>query len=106
MVWRVDVVLIVRKDFATSLSMLCRGSTEEKIRWLFILYDQDGDGNISRAELANMVVAVYGLMANHASPPIDDEALLNKVDQVFQVSYCCCTAPETFAHHLLTTAQS
>ena len=36
------------QDFVIGLSILLRGSVEEKARWMFLLYDQDRDGFISR----------------------------------------------------------
>ena len=36
------------QDFVVGLSILVRGSLDEKLRWTFSLYDQDRDGLISR----------------------------------------------------------
>ncbi|CAG0906024.1 unnamed protein product, partial [Cyprideis torosa] len=103
------------QDFALALSTLCRGNLEDRLRWLFHLYDQDGDGRITRHEVANMVVAVYGLMGKWAFPPIDDAQLMEKVDNVFHdldtnsdgvitidefVSYC--SSDETIMRSLQT----
>lgn len=61
-----------------TLSTLLRGSIYEKLRWTFKLYDVNGDGCITRSELAEIVVAIHELMgrrasqvkARHASKPI------------------------------------
>jgi len=36
--------LIRSKDFVTGLSVLARGTVQEKLEWVFRLYDLDGDG--------------------------------------------------------------
>ena len=36
------------QDFVIGLSILLRGSLDDKLRWTFTLYDQDRDGFISR----------------------------------------------------------
>ena len=45
-----------------SLSTLLHGSLEEKLSWTFRLYDLNGDGAITKAEMAAVVVAVYELL--------------------------------------------
>ena len=45
-----------------SLSTLLHGTLSEKLNWTFRLYDLNGDGEISKAELGNVVVAVHQLM--------------------------------------------
>jgi len=43
------------EDFATGLSICTKSSHEEKLRFLFSLYDLRDDGHIDRAELVTMV---------------------------------------------------
>jgi len=50
------------KDMLVSLSTLLHGSLEEKLTWTFRLYDLNGDGAITKAEMAAVVVAVYELL--------------------------------------------
>ncbi|KAH3763661.1 hypothetical protein Pelo_4473 [Pelomyxa schiedti] len=38
-------------EFATGMSILCKGNKEEKISFLFKLFDQNGDGTISLEEV-------------------------------------------------------
>jgi hypothetical protein len=49
-----------------TLSTLLRGSVYERLRWAFRLYDVDGDGAITRQELAEVVVAVHELLGRRA----------------------------------------
>ena len=41
-----------------NLSILLRGSAEEKLRWTFQLYDTNGDGFISREEMEDVAESV------------------------------------------------
>ena len=53
-----------------SLSTLLRGTTYEKLRWTFTLYDLNKDGYITKQEVLNVVIAVHELMGIHGSPPV------------------------------------
>ena len=53
-----------------SLSTLLRGSTYEKLKWTFTLYDLNGDGFITRQEVYNVMLAVHELMGLHGSPVV------------------------------------
>ncbi|CAG0895954.1 unnamed protein product, partial [Cyprideis torosa] len=77
------------EDFLLALSMLCRGTVEDRLKWAFRLYDQDGDGTISREEFASVVVAIYGLLGKYAFPPITEASLVEKIDSSFQSLQNC-----------------
>jgi len=70
----------------TSLSVLARGSLDDKLRWTFSLYDVDGDGVISRAEMTSVVTSIYGLMGKYTSPAISSSTIRQHVDRIFQVA--------------------
>ena len=53
-----------------SLSTLLRGTTYEKLRWTFTLYDLNKDGFITKQEVTNVVLAVHELMGIHGSPQV------------------------------------
>lgn len=42
------------QDFLQSLSQASRGTVQEKMRWIFCLYDLNGDGYISKAEMTSV----------------------------------------------------
>lgn len=67
------------------LSILSRGSLEEKLRWAFSLYDINGDGCITREEMTDIVTAIYELMGKLAEPSVDDDTIKDKVDRIFEV---------------------
>lgn len=75
------------QEFIQGLSILSRGSVEEKLRWTFSLYDINGDGFITREEMTDIVTAIFELMGRHpdATGP-DVEKIKEKVDRVFMVS--------------------
>ena len=56
-----DGVLDVR-EVAAGLAMLCGGEREDKARQAFELYDYNGDGTVSEAELVRMLTSVYRLL--------------------------------------------
>lgn len=78
------------QDFVTGLSILSRGSLEEKLKWTFSLYDINGDGCITKDEMTDIITAIYDLMGKHIEP-IDEATLKDRVDRIFQVtrwSFC------------------
>ncbi|XP_070170639.1 uncharacterized protein [Polyergus mexicanus] len=76
--------LLSFEDFVTGLSILSRGSIDEKLRWTFSLYDINGDGCITREEMTDIVTAVYELMGKFSDPHLDHEGVREKVDRMFQ----------------------
>ncbi|XP_026685611.1 Kv channel-interacting protein 1 [Diaphorina citri] len=76
--------LLSFEDFIQGLSVLSRGSVEEKLRWTFTLYDINGDGRITREEMTNIVTAIYELMGKFAETVLEDGSVTNRVDSVFK----------------------
>ena len=72
-----------------NLSILSRGSLEEKLRWTFNLYDINGDGYITKEEMTDIVTAIYDLMGKLAEPCIDDDTVKDKVERIFLVIFLC-----------------
>ncbi|XP_076367731.1 A-type potassium channel modulatory protein KCNIP1-like isoform X2 [Tachypleus tridentatus] len=71
-------------DFVMGLSVLARGSLQEKLRWTFNLYDINGDGYITKDEMFRIVTAVYDLMGKAVEPLADDLTTRERAEQVFQ----------------------
>ena len=69
-------------EFVYGVSILSRGSAEEKLAWLFRLYDTDRDGLLTRPDLLRVVTGMYELCGPHAMPPVSDQAV--QVSFLFQ----------------------
>ena len=46
------------KDFAIGLSILLKGSDEDKMKWIFQVYDVNKDGILTRAEFREVTASV------------------------------------------------
>ena len=46
------------QDFAVGLSILLKGSLEDRLRWTFQVYDVNKDGVLSRGEVRDVTGAV------------------------------------------------
>ncbi|KAF6199501.1 hypothetical protein GE061_007527 [Apolygus lucorum] len=74
------------QDLVRGLSVLCRGSVEERLKWTFTLYDINKDGKITRDELADVITSVYNLLGR-LSPlhgEEENDPLSSKIDVIFQ----------------------
>lgn len=72
------------EDFLMGLSILSRGTMDEKLRWIFNLYDLNGDGKITREELSLVVSSVYDLMGKCTNPIIDESVPKSTAEIVFK----------------------
>ena len=57
---------------------------DEKLRWIFNLYDINRDGKVTKDELLLIVSSVYELMGKYTEPVIDEETPKQHVEQVFK----------------------
>lgn len=64
--------------------MALHGTTKDKLKWMFHLYDVDGDGYISKQDLNTVVSAVHGLIG---SSLVVDRAINKQVLRIFEVSF-------------------
>ena len=46
------------KQLLLFLSTICKGTTQDRLRWIFRLYDMDGDGVIQLSELFALIWAI------------------------------------------------
>ncbi|EAA08579.5 AGAP004258-PA [Anopheles gambiae str. PEST] len=72
------------ENFVQGLSILSRGTLEEKLCWTFSLYDINHDGKITREEMTDIVTAIYELMGARDDGGTDEVNIKNKVDTIFQ----------------------
>lgn len=73
------------QEFALALSRLLRGTLDEKLEWIFTLYDQKGDGVITFDEMHGIVRALYNNMGMMVDPPPDRFAVRQHARDMFQV---------------------
>ncbi|XP_067635821.1 uncharacterized protein [Eurosta solidaginis] len=76
--------IISFEDFVQGLSILSRGSVDEKLRWTFSLYDINGDGHITREEMTEIVTAIYELVGRRHDDCPEEVKVKYKVEQLFQ----------------------
>lgn len=76
------------QEYLTILSKVSRGSVEEKLQWIFGLYDLDGDGLISKEEMLDVVGSIYEMLGRYTQPQIVEPHLAARehVDRIFHVS--------------------
>uniref|UniRef100_A0A1I8G5M2 EF-hand domain-containing protein n=1 Tax=Macrostomum lignano TaxID=282301 RepID=A0A1I8G5M2_9PLAT len=58
------------EQLVSVMSRLSRGSLQDKLYWLFALYDADKDGQISRRDLLTVVTGVYSLCGTACRPAV------------------------------------
>ncbi|XP_037088752.1 Kv channel-interacting protein 4-like [Pollicipes pollicipes] len=77
--------VITFEEFLKWLSRLCRGTVEEKLRWMFRLYDINNDGRITRGEMTSVFISIYALLGGVTLGMLQDDSVVStKVDDVFQ----------------------
>ncbi|CAF0790106.1 unnamed protein product [Didymodactylos carnosus] len=54
--------IITFEEFVLTLSLLAHGTIEDRLSWVFNLYDVNKDGKISRRDLAELIESVFNLM--------------------------------------------
>ena len=68
-----------------AMSVISRGSLDEKLRWVFNLYDINGDGYISPDEMLELVKSVYDMLGKRAEPPTEEDTAHEHADRIFRV---------------------
>ncbi|XP_059152946.1 Kv channel-interacting protein 4-like isoform X3 [Physella acuta] len=72
------------EEFVMGLSVLSRGTFQERLQWAFSLYDVNGDGVITKDEMLDIVTSIYEMMGRYTEPSIDETTAREHVDRVFQ----------------------
>eukprot|EP01104_Vermistella_antarctica_P008372 TRINITY_DN2087_c6_g1_i7.p1 TRINITY_DN2087_c6_g1~~TRINITY_DN2087_c6_g1_i7.p1 ORF type:complete len:306 (+),score=85.00 TRINITY_DN2087_c6_g1_i7:131-919(+) len=74
-----------QKEFFGGLSVLCKGSDDEKMELTFEVFDKDGNGYITQDELLEMYVSTYhALMISLRAALTPDEYKVNEAAEAFQ----------------------
>ncbi|XP_069188618.1 calsenilin isoform X2 [Procambarus clarkii] len=69
------------RDLLVSLSQLLRGTAYDKLKFAFKLYDVNGDGCITKAELTDIVSSVHELMGRSSHNRHDADDVLEEVSR-------------------------
>ncbi|KAI9543469.1 Kv channel-interacting protein 4 [Dissostichus eleginoides] len=72
------------EDFVMGLSILLRGSIQEKLNWAFNLYDINKDGYITKEEMLDIMKAIYDMMGKCTYPALREETPRQHVEIFFQ----------------------
>ncbi|XP_060779882.1 Kv channel-interacting protein 4 isoform X1 [Neoarius graeffei] len=72
------------EDFVMGLSILLRGTVQEKLNWAFNLYDINKDGYITKEEMLDIMKAIYDMMGKWTYPILKEETPRQHVEIFFQ----------------------
>ncbi|XP_044538251.1 Kv channel-interacting protein 4 isoform X4 [Gracilinanus agilis] len=72
------------EDFVMGLSILLRGTVQEKLNWAFNLYDINKDGCITKEEMLDIMKAIYDMMGKCTYPVLKEDAPRQHVETFFQ----------------------
>lgn len=74
------------QDFLNILSKVSRGSIQEKLQWIFGLYDLNGDGLITKSEMLDVVTSIYEMLGRYTEPQVEENSAKEHVEKLFHVS--------------------
>jgi Ca2+-binding EF-hand superfamily protein len=63
-----------------------RGTVQEKLQWIFGLYDLNGDGLITKKEMLEVVASIYEMLGRSTQPQVDEHSAKEHVEKIFHVS--------------------
>ncbi|KAA0723817.1 Kv channel-interacting protein 4 [Triplophysa tibetana] len=72
------------EDFVMGLSILLRGTIQEKLNWAFNLYDINKDGYITKEEMLDIIKSIYDMMGKCTYPILKEDTPRQHVEIFFQ----------------------
>lgn len=74
-------------DFMEFLSVICKGSTQDKLLWAFRFYDVDRDGVISKEEMLKVSESIHELMGNSGNTQAEKEARISEIFDTMDLNH-------------------
>jgi len=75
------------QEFLGILSKVSRGTIQEKLQWIFGLYDLNKDGLITKTEMLDVVTSIYEMLGHHTEPQVEENSAREHVEKIFHVSF-------------------
>ncbi|TWW78865.1 Kv channel-interacting protein 4 [Takifugu flavidus] len=72
------------EDFVFGLSIILRGTVNDRLNWAFNLYDLNKDGCITKEEMLDIMKSIYDMMGKYTYPTMQDDAPREHVESFFQ----------------------
>nr|XP_023678278.1 Kv channel-interacting protein 2-like isoform X1 [Paramormyrops kingsleyae] len=72
------------EDFVTGLSIILRGSINDRLGWAFNLYDLDKDGCITKEEMMYVMRSIYDMMGKYTYPCLHADTPREHVESFFK----------------------
>ncbi|XP_030626838.1 Kv channel-interacting protein 2 isoform X3 [Chanos chanos] len=72
------------EDFVIGLSIILRGSINDRLSWAFNLYDLNKDGCITKEEMMDIMKSIYDMMGKYTYPCMHEDAPREHVESFFQ----------------------
>ncbi|KAL8187465.1 UNVERIFIED_CONTAM: Kv channel-interacting protein 4 [Gekko kuhli] len=72
------------QDFVAGLSIILRGTIDDRLNWAFNLYDLNKDGCITKEEMLDIMKSIYDMMGKYTYPAMREDAPQEHVESFFQ----------------------
>eukprot|EP00057_Strongylocentrotus_purpuratus_P001961 XP_003723564.1 PREDICTED: neurocalcin homolog [Strongylocentrotus purpuratus] len=74
------------REFMCGMSVLARGTVEQKLSWIFSMYDINKDGYISRPEMLEILQSLYRMVGemNDEATRYEEDTPENKLEMIFR----------------------
>ncbi|XP_078284857.1 calsenilin-like [Rhinoraja longicauda] len=72
------------EDFVIGLSVLLRGTVNEKLIWAFNLYDINKDGYVTKEEMLAIMHSIYDMLGRYTYPALHSDTPFEHMERFFQ----------------------